>query len=548
VERIVRLAGEIDCATRPAVEAQLMQAAAESGAHLIADLHAVSFLDCAGLGGLIAVRLWARERGLSLRVARPSPQVRLLLDAVGPDVLSIVSDGQVTDDRAAGAPEDPPGVPEPDLTHFADSVDLPDEDLVGRLEVTSEELRVVDEELRAQQELIDSLLRERSADRLAGLRLVGALPVPVVETNRAGLMLTVNPAAAVLFRVDAARLRGKPVAVTIDTADRRALRSALARVASSGGTEYLSVRVLPRDGTPVAVSVALIGGTDPAAPAGPDGRGVSAPADPDAPAVRLVLAPQEADRAAPDSALLSALGSVSLLSAVDGDLRTSLARVAELTVAGIAPAVDVGLVVGSPAAPTMLVTTGELAQAADGEQFQASAGPSWDAYATRRPVTSPDLYEDERWPGLTATTPRRRTGVAALPIPASAGDSPTGVLTLYGTSGLAEPEVLRQATLFADAVSTLLRQHEAVEDLRQQERQLREALSSRAVIDQAKGILMAQYRISGEAAFQELVRRSQHANVKLREVARLLVAQASGETPVRRPAHPEDRSAQSAGS
>ncbi|MEU4245871.1 ANTAR domain-containing protein [Amycolatopsis sp. NPDC026612] len=53
--------------------------------------------------------------------------------------------------------------------------------------------------------------------------------------------------------------------------------------------------------------------------------------------------------------------------------------------------------------------------------------------------------------------------------------------------------------------------------------QLREALRTRPVIDQAKGILMAQHRCSADEAFDMLRQRSQVTNTKLREVAQALV-------------------------
>jgi hypothetical protein len=53
--------------------------------------------------------------------------------------------------------------------------------------------------------------------------------------------------------------------------------------------------------------------------------------------------------------------------------------------------------------------------------------------------------------------------------------------------------------------------------------QLREALRTRAVIDQAKGILMARHHCSADKAFDFLRRRSQVTNTKLREVAKALV-------------------------
>jgi hypothetical protein len=53
---------------------------------------------------------------------------------------------------------------------------------------------------------------------------------------------------------------------------------------------------------------------------------------------------------------------------------------------------------------------------------------------------------------------------------------------------------------------------------------LRRALESRAVIEQAKGIIVARTGLSPDAAFDVLVRQSQHENRKLREVAAGLVA------------------------
>ncbi len=53
-------------------------------------------------------------------------------------------------------------------------------------------------------------------------------------------------------------------------------------------------------------------------------------------------------------------------------------------------------------------------------------------------------------------------------------------------------------------------------------RHLHEALGSRDVIGQAKGILMERLRLTPEEAFDVLRRSSQRLNVKLREVAAAL--------------------------
>ena len=62
-----------------------------------------------------------------------------------------------------------------------------------------------------------------------------------------------------------------------------------------------------------------------------------------------------------------------------------------------------------------------------------------------------------------------------------------------------------------------------VEILRQEISGLRAALVSRATIDQARGILIARFRISPEGAFDLLVRWSQDRNIKLRAIAEALV-------------------------
>ncbi len=61
-------------------------------------------------------------------------------------------------------------------------------------------------------------------------------------------------------------------------------------------------------------------------------------------------------------------------------------------------------------------------------------------------------------------------------------------------------------------------------------RQLREALTSRATIDQAKGILMERDGLGPEQASRVLTRLSNESNVRLTDVARALVYQAQHDT------------------
>jgi AmiR/NasT family two-component response regulator len=70
-------------------------------------------------------------------------------------------------------------------------------------------------------------------------------------------------------------------------------------------------------------------------------------------------------------------------------------------------------------------------------------------------------------------------------------------------------------------------------------RNMQAAMESRSVIEQAKGIIMAQNRCNAEQAFEVLRRASQGRNVKLRDLAHDLVARvaqpASGGSPAAEP-------------
>jgi hypothetical protein len=68
--------------------------------------------------------------------------------------------------------------------------------------------------------------------------------------------------------------------------------------------------------------------------------------------------------------------------------------------------------------------------------------------------------------------------------------------------------------------------------LRHELTQLRQALESRPVIDQARGMVMAIGPCTPEAAWRVLVEASQRTNTKLRRVAEALVASTDGTTPI----------------
>ncbi|MGI5380066.1 ANTAR domain-containing protein [Streptomyces sp. CA-251387] len=65
-------------------------------------------------------------------------------------------------------------------------------------------------------------------------------------------------------------------------------------------------------------------------------------------------------------------------------------------------------------------------------------------------------------------------------------------------------------------------------ELLHEKEQLKQAMESRPVIDMARGVLMAGFACQPEDAWEILVTVSQHANVKLREVAEAVTVAATG--------------------
>jgi anti-sigma B factor antagonist len=82
---IVRLAGDLDVATTPALRERLLTAFSPGIRLLIIDLSGVSFCDVSALAALIGMQRRARGLGITVRLAAPRPQVARLLRITGLD-------------------------------------------------------------------------------------------------------------------------------------------------------------------------------------------------------------------------------------------------------------------------------------------------------------------------------------------------------------------------------------------------------------------------------------------------------------------------------
>ena len=158
-------------------------------------------------------------------------------------------------------------------------------------------------------------------------------------------------------------------------------------------------------------------------------------------------------------------------------------------------------------------------------------GPHQLAARESRPVHVADLRTETRWPRF-----REQAALEAVcscvisPIEIDDNHATVGLLTVYS----AEPHVFdsteRQHRV-ARLVDEASRAVSLAARLASSERvtwDLEDALSSRAVIDQAIGIVMAQNRCNAQTAFDVLRAASQRGNVKLRAIAAEIVTGVGG--------------------
>jgi anti-sigma B factor antagonist len=87
---LVRITGELDAETAPALEEALRLASERGATELVADFSGVSFIDSSGLSVLVASHKRLQRLGGTLVIAAPSAPVRRLFDIAGLDrVLTI---------------------------------------------------------------------------------------------------------------------------------------------------------------------------------------------------------------------------------------------------------------------------------------------------------------------------------------------------------------------------------------------------------------------------------------------------------------------------
>lgn len=236
--------------------------------------------------------------------------------------------------------------------------------LVAELETAYEALRVADEEVRSQQDHIAELLDRENLLRGQHERMLAVLPVPVLTTDRLGVVRAVNAAAAGPFARRAAHLVGKSLLTLVAAEDRPHLRRFLDGAREDGPGLRRVVSLVHRDATVESVELQ--------ATVLPGAAQVSwlvlRSHDPDA-------AEHAAHRLAPTMVELIGLPSRAGTDAVVRDVREVMHEAARTCAEALGPGCAVSVTLGPPLEPEAVATSDERAQACDGAQAAAGDGP-----------------------------------------------------------------------------------------------------------------------------------------------------------------------------
>jgi GAF domain-containing protein len=215
----------------------------------------------------------------------------------------------------------------------------------------------------------------------------------------------------------------------------------------------------------------------------------------------------------------------------------ALHRVADMAVAVI-PTCDAAAVsVVTSGAVATPAATSALAQSLDEIQYRGGQGPCLHAIATGASCRIDAIAGETRWPRFVPDAAERGL-VGVLSVPLLVGDEVVGALNLYSCSGRFSEEDERLGTLFAAQGAIGMTNVQTYLEARRTVDQLRQAVASRDIIGQAKGILMTREECTAEEAFDMLRRASQRLNQKLRDVAEQIVESAQKHQPPRRAKSP----------
>ena len=216
------------------------------------------------------------------------------------------------------------------------------------------------------------------------------------------------------------------------------------------------------------------------------------------------------------------------MSAPDGrdgvaDLLHQLCRTLTTDLAVMGVAVNLMSSAGSDG---VMAASDDRSRDVDELQFATGEGPCHDAYASRRPVLTPDLRSvgHGRWPAYTSAA--REAGLAAVfAFPLHIGAVVLGVLDVYAeqSGSLSEKQVATALTC-AQAATEILLDGDLVTADGRPERDLSTTLDHRAEIYQAQGMVMVDLGVDPAGALSRMRAHAFGNELPLIDLARNIIS------------------------
>jgi putative methionine-R-sulfoxide reductase with GAF domain len=222
----------------------------------------------------------------------------------------------------------------------------------------------------------------------------------------------------------------------------------------------------------------------------------------------------------------TALSALARFQVTDATVGGTLNRIAQITLEAMPSAAIVGMtMLGEDERPTTAIYTNPDSPEIDAAQYREGKGPCLDAWRHKK-VFRVDRVEQcaGEYPGFAAACAEH--GVqSTLSLPMVSGDVAVGAMNLYADvpEGFTDGDEALGLDL-AGAAGSVLSNVSAYWTAFDLSQNLNEAMKTRAVIEQAKGMLMAlSPGLTPDDAFDLLRKASQRENVKLRVIAQRIV-------------------------
>lgn len=225
-----------------------------------------------------------------------------------------------------------------------------------------------------------------------------------------------------------------------------------------------------------------------------------------------------------ESAIIQSLVEIADTLVDDFDVVEMLTRLADRCV-GLLGVSAAGVMLASPRGELRLVaSSSEAMRIVELFELQAQEGPCLDAYRTGERSEPEDLSDGGRWPRFSEVA-RAAGFLWACALPLRLRDKTIGALNLFSDEPFPiDDEDAVVAKAFADLAAISVVQHRAASETQLVNEQLTEALTSRVLIEQAKGVIYERAAVDMDEAFARLRSYARSNNLRLTDVAKAAIA------------------------